>query len=709
MTDPIRLLLIEDNAGDARLLEAHLEDAGFAFELEWRRSLEEGIAAVEGSSFDVLLLDLHLPDSEGLETVERCTAQVGGAIPVVVLTGREDSDTAVRSVRAGAQEFLVKGELTPQLVARTLRLVLARRRERRLRISEEEHRLLFRKNPQPMFIYDPEALRLEAVNDRLLEQYGYTRAEMSGLDLDRLWAEDRSDELERFLARAEGEDGRSGPWHHRRSDGSTLLVETVSESVTWEGRERRLVAAADVTERKQLEERLRHQAFHDSLTGLPNRSLFRRRLEKDLARARRHGGRLGLLLVDLNRFKGINDSLGHAAGDRVLKEIGRRLSSNVRREDTASRPGHDLPSRLGGDEFAILFPDLGGAEDLSAAAERISHLLHKPFHVAGKELELEFTIGGALFGIDDSAHAVDVDDPDDLLRMADQALYRAKEAPGFGFEVFSETDRESTGKGTGLLEREQDLRRGLDADEFEAHYQPIVEVESGRVRALEALARWNHPERGIVRPGEFIHLAEEMGLIRELGEKLLSSVFREMAEVEKQGGGERIPPITLNVSAHQFEDSTFAETLASRAKEHGVDLARVRLEVTESTLMEAADGIQEARALGVGVLVDDFGTGYSSFRYIRDLEVDGIKIDLSFIQGLRGDEENAAIVETMILLGRKLGLPVVAEGVETEDQRYRLIDLGCEFAQGYLFARPAPYQEAMDRLCEVDPPAPELL
>lgn len=686
---PLELLLIEDNPGDARLVRTYLEDSDVRFDLHWCSSLGEGLNALEDGGFAAVFLDLNLPDSEGVDTVKRSVDAADGGTAVIVLTGLEDTDVAVQAVQAGADEYLVKGDLDPQSVGRTLRLVLERRRAQQLQTSEEEHRLLFQDNPQPMFIFDPDTVEVVAANEAMCRLYGYSEERITNLSTVDLWTKaDSPDTRYEVLQLVDGA-REDGPLRHQSHDGTDLLVQTTAASVRWDGEERRLVSVQDVTEQVELEERLRYQALHDGLTELPNRTMFRKRLDQELSRARRHELLFGLLLIDLNRFKEVNDTFGHTAGDRVLAEIGRRLTRNLRREDSTARMATDLPARLGGDEFAVLMSDLDEPEDLRAGADRLLQLLEQPYSVAEQEMELTFTVGALLFGTGDAPEVVDVDQADDLLRLADLALYGGKEETGSTVSVFT-SDQE--GSYPHLLEREQRLRDAIEAEEFEVYVQPIVHLETDEVWGIESLARWSSSDRGMVPPGEFIPLAEEIGVIAELGEQLRSATLR---HTERWTRAVASPScmVTLNVSAQEMDDSDCVQRMKQQVRSHGVDPGRVALEVTESTLLHNESAVRDLRDAGFLILVDDFGTGFASFSYLRDLAVDGLKIDTSFVHQLGKTEHTGAVLETIIELTEKLDVLAIAEGIETEGQLARLMEFECGLGQGFLFAHPAPADE----------------
>ena len=439
----------------------------------------------------------------------------------------------------------------------------------------------------------------------------------------------------------------------------------------------------DITARKGLEERLAHQAFHDPLTGLPNRALFLDRLEHALTRAARHDEAIAVLFLDLDRFKVINDSLGHEVGDQLLIAAAARLQGCLRAEDTVAR--------LGGDEFTILLETLDDSRDAVRVAQRITEALQAPVTIGEQELFVTTSIGIAL---SNGRHT----SPSALLRDADTAMYRAKQAGKARCEVFDPS------MNTAAVERlalETDLRRALERGEFELHYQPKVELATGRLAGLEALVRWRHPQRGLVSPAQFIPLAEETGLIVPLGRWVLAEACRQVRVW--QAGVPTAPPLTLsvNLSAREFLQPDLVDEVARVLRDSRLAPGSLKLEITESVLMAEplfSNGtLQALKRLGVQLVVDDFGTGYSSLGYLKGLPVDMLKIDRTFVAGLGQDAGDTAIVEAVITLARTLGLTVTAEGVERVEQLMQLRDLGCQLGQGYYFARPLP-SAAVDAL-----------
>ncbi len=444
-----------------------------------------------------------------------------------------------------------------------------------------------------------------------------------------------------------------------------------------------------VVERIRAQEQIAHQATHDILTGLPNRLLFLDRLEFALARAERHGSFAALLFVDLDRFKDVNDTLGHGAGDQLLRMVSARLQAVLRATDRVARFGDEefTLARFGGDEFVVLCEELASENAAVRVAERVQESLLVPFLLDGNEHVVTASIGIVLAsGADRDAEA--------LLRDADIAMYRAKERGQGNWEIFDEELR------TRALERvatERALRRALDGGELRLHYQPVVALNGGRMQSVEALVRWQHPERGLVLPGEFIPIAEESALILQIGAWTLREACEQAVRWRARFGDDAPLPVSVNVSARQLAQRELPEIVRQTLADTELCAADLAIELTETALIEdssvPAASLRALKALGVKILLDDFGTGYSSLSHLQRFPIDALKIDRSFVMHLGSGAGNRAIVRAIVAMASALGLEVVAEGVETVEQAAEAMSLGCGCAQGYYFARPAPPAE----------------
>jgi diguanylate cyclase (GGDEF)-like protein len=438
---------------------------------------------------------------------------------------------------------------------------------------------------------------------------------------------------------------------------------------------------------ERIEQQLRHDALHDRLTGLPNRAFFVERVRIAVERARRNPDEcFGVLFLDLDNFKAINDSFGHVAGDEMLLETSRRFTGCLR--------SLDMLARLGGDEFALLLENIREPSDAARVAERLQASLQAPIRIGEDEAYASVSLGIAVFS--------DADDhPQHLLRSADLALYRAKEQGRARFQVFDPRMHEEAVR---RLRLETDLRRALERDQFRLHYQPVVSLDSGRIVAVEALLRWEHPERGLVPPGDFIHVAEETGLITEISRWVLEQACRQCQMWRREHGDDAPESVWVNLSIRQLIEGGLVRQVADVLQALRFEPKRLTLEVTENLLVEhvetARRTLSELHELGVRVFMDDFGSGSSSLGYLDRLAIDGIKIDRSFIAHLDAGERPLKLVRTIVALVRGLGFTPIAEGVETEDQLRLLRDMGCEFAQGFHFSKAVP-PEGIAKLLKV--------
>jgi diguanylate cyclase (GGDEF)-like protein len=446
-----------------------------------------------------------------------------------------------------------------------------------------------------------------------------------------------------------------------------------------------LLHLRDTAERAQAQERLTYLANFDRLTGLPNRALFRDRLAQAMARARRSGRPMALLVIDLDRFKIVNDSLGHDVGDRLLQHVTRKLSACLREVDSVARAVDDFSttlSRLGGDEFTVIAEGVQAAEDAASIARRLLDALATPFHAGGEEIVISGSIGISLYPTDDV-------DLDGLLRHTDMAMYRSKSLGRGMYSFFSDDLNAAV---SARLSLEGHLRRAVEREEFTLHYQPKADLGTGRVTGVEALLRWHRPGHGLVPPDRFISVLEDTGLILPVGAWVIRTACRQLADWDRQG----LPPLRMavNLSARQFRHLYLASLVADSLRENAIEPRRLEIELTESLLMEDTEGtrslLEGFSRMGVRLAIDDFGTGHSSLSYLRRFKVDTLKIDRSFVQTLPDSREDTAIASAVIALGRSMGMNVVAEGVETQDQADLLGELGCNEIQGYLLGRPMP-------------------
>jgi diguanylate cyclase (GGDEF)-like protein/PAS domain S-box-containing protein len=551
--------------------------------------------------------------------------------------------------------------------------------EKALREAEERFHSAFENAPIGMSLVDLDG-RFIQVNRAFSDITGYDGAELLGKSSQSIThSEDLESDLQHLRRMVAGEiDHYQIETRFLHSAGHPVWTRVSRSLVHGHGGEPlHLVSQVeDITQRKQSDLMLTHMALHDSLTGLPNRTLALDRLSLALARTERHPFSVAVLFLDLDRFKVINDSLGHNLGDQLLVAVAARLREAVRPSDTVAR--------IGGDEFVVVCEDITGVEDAARIAERIADALARPFDLSAEEVFLATSVGIAL-------SSGPADTPENLLRDADAAMYRAKEGGRNRYEVFDSSMRV---RAVERLDMERALRRALERSEFRLFYQPVVEISTETVVGVEALLRWDHPERGLLRPAEFISLAEETGLILPIGKWALQEACRQ-EQIWREGNPDRAPlTIAVNLSARQLAQPDVAEMVAGVLASTATDPAHVWLEITESILTGDTEAtvaaLRALKALGVRLSVDDFGTGYSSLLYLKNFPVDTLKVDQSFVSGLGRDSEDSAIVAGVVGLAQTLGLTAIAEGVETEGQLSALRSLGCDLAQGYLFGRPEP-------------------
>jgi len=538
-----------------------------------------------------------------------------------------------------------------------------------LKRRDASFRLLFDDNPMPMWVFDTETKRFLSVNDAAVQHYGYSRATFLRMSLPEIWPHDEWDSHSVALEQLGDTYHSTRNWRHLRADGAEIEVLTFGRRVTFEGRDGYLVAVVDITERRKAEARIAHMAHHDGLTNLPNREYFRERLKQTLDQA--GGKRVGVLCIDLDLFKTVNDSFGHPVGDRLLKQVAERLATAIR--------GANLAARLGGDEFAAILAADVSPNEASACASLLIEMLSAPYDIEGRELVIGASVGIALSPGDGATS-------EELMRNADMALYRAK-SDGGGVHHFFEKEMDLQAQKR--RDMELDLRRAFANGEFELHYQPLVSIASDRISGFESLLRWRHPDKGMISPAEFIPVAEDIGLITQLGEWVLREACSEAV---------KWPPdirVAVNLSPAQFRSRNLVQVVISALAQSGLSPKRLELEITESIFLAETDAnlatLHQLRELGIGISMDDFGTGYSSLSYLRSFPFDKIKIDRSFVKDLAERPDCVAIVRAISGLGRSLNITTTAEGVETEDQLDWLRAEGCNEVQGFLFsaARPA--------------------
>jgi diguanylate cyclase (GGDEF)-like protein/PAS domain S-box-containing protein len=592
-----------------------------------------------------------------------CASEVIERLLRVVSSGEGDQfeiDSDDRSLKLGATAF-------GDILALTVSDVTALKRR------EASFRLLFDNNPMPMWVFDANTTRFLGVNDAAVQHYGYSREAFLAMTLQDIWPEDERTSHEEALVNIGDAYQSSRNWRHIKADGNEIHVLTFGRRVAFDGRDGYLVAVVDITERRKAEARIAYMAHHDGLTDLPNREFYQERLRQALAEPQAGNKRVAVLCVDLDLFKNVNDSFGHPMGDRLLRLVADRLRSELR--------GNHVAARLAGDEFALILTSEVSPNEVSDFSTRLINVLSASYDIDGIEVVIGASVGIALSPSDGTTS-------EELMRNADMALYRAK-SDGGGVHRFFE--REMDRLAQKRRDMEVDLRRAFANGEFELHYQPLVDIGADRISGFESLLRWQHPDKGMISPADFIPIAEDIGLIVPLGEWVLREACTEATEWPDD------VKVAVNLSAVQFRSRNLVQAVISALAHSGLSPLRLELEITESVFLAETEAnlaiLHQLRELGVSISMDDFGTGYSSLSYLRSFPFDKIKIDRSFVKDLAERPDCVAIVRAISGLGRSLKITTTAEGVETVDQLDWLRNEGCNEVQGFLFSAAKPASE----------------
>jgi diguanylate cyclase (GGDEF)-like protein/PAS domain S-box-containing protein len=704
---PIRrnqhILIVDDTPANLRLLVDALEQRGFEVAVAL-----DGHEALERAEFlqpALILLDVMMPVMDGYEAARRLKKMPATSdIPIIFMSALAEVEDKLVGFAAGGVDYVTKPFDINEVVARVgshLALSAAQRElqqvnerlqqeimahkqvERAYLESEQRYRTLVDMLPMAILVHAHDVVVF--ANAAALRLLGARNdSGIAGVStLARVHRDGHAD-LQRRLQQA-GEEGGEMPTHALqllRMDGSTVEVEARGAQIRYGHDSAVMLVLRDTTEQREHEAALQHQATHDLLTGLPNRTLLMDRLHHAMARARRGRERLGLMFIDLDKFKYINDTLGHSAGDELLCAVAVRLGECVRQRDTVAR--------LGGDEFILLIDGIGDEATLATVAQRVVHMLAAPISLSGQTHSITCSIGISIFPQDGGQS-------EELLQRADIAMYRAKETGRNNYQFFTPQMQSRIDDHVRL---EKLLQRALQNREFRMHYQPQLCLQSGRVLGLEALIRWQSPEFGLLGPGRFIPFAEESELIFAIGAWALDEVCRQIAAWRTDGVP--VVPVALNVSGAQLERPGLAEQVRQAVQSYDIDPRMLVLELTESVSMRDPESsirwMRELKEIGVGLAIDDFGTGYSNLSYLKRFPVDKLKIDQTFVRGLTRDPQDFAITTAVIRMARSLGLRAVAEGVESEGQMRLLSAESCDEMQGFYFRRPMPADEVAQLL-----------
>jgi diguanylate cyclase (GGDEF)-like protein/PAS domain S-box-containing protein len=673
-----RLLIVDDNELNRDMLARRLARKGYVIELA--DSGKELLERVQRDAVDLVLLDIEMPEVSGLDALKTLRKHYSPAeLPIIMVTAKSQSDDIVAALDLGANDYLTKPIDFPVAVAR-IGIQLSHKQAREaLKESEERYALAARGSNDGLWDWNLSA-NVVHFSPRWKAMLGCEEGEIG--DRPEEWF-DRIHDADRERVKEEIAAHQKGLTAHFESEHRVLHKEggfrwMLSRGVAVHDASGKVVRMAgsqtDITEGK----------VSDPLTGLPNRLLFIDRVGRLVKRTKRHKDQLfAVLFMDLDGFKMINDSMGHLIGDQLLVGVANRLEKCLRATDTLARIGETFTvARLGGDEFTVLLDHIKDPSDAKRAADRMMKALALPFILGGKEVFTSVSIGIALSN-------PSYEQPEDILRDADTAMYRAKSLGKARYEVFDADMRASV---MARLQLETDLRHALERGEFRNFYQPIVKLVSAEIVGFEALLRWQHPTRGLLGPEEFIPVAEETGLIRELGWWNLREACRQISEWRAALDAHSHLTISVNLSAKQFLQPSLVSDISKLLQELALPPEALKLEITESTVMAdpaaAVEMLQQIKSLGIRLAIDDFGTGYSSLSYLHRFPLDTLKIDRSFISGMGEDGEGMEIARTILPMANNLRLDVVAEGVETIQQVAMLKKLHCKYAQGFYFSRP---------------------
>jgi len=687
---PERLLLVEDDVSFANSLRQLLAGAGYVSDLAHTGAA--GLEVLADGRHGLLIVDLSLPDMSGHDLI-RAVRERELDVAVIVVSGDREIDAAILALRLGALDFVRKPAEPAILLHAVARALAQRRLERehdrfqtRIAHSERLHRFLVDRSPDIIFILNRSG-RISYINERLRDLLGFDEKAVLTRHFSQLVHEhDRERARYAFSARKLTETARhnsielrllsqtdaTGFRHFEIDLAAVGLPE--EESATTSRDDYFYGVARDISARREVEELAAFQANHDAMTGLPNRNLFRDHLGLALIQARRNGERLAVLFLNLDRFKNVNDLFGHARADELLRQVGERIQRCLR--------GGDTLARFVGDEFLLLNTAIQSEQEVLAIVQRINRELAVPFKVTGRNVHLSVSAGIALF----PEHG---DDADALIRHANIALYHGRLSGSHGHTFFMP---EMGATKDQRLHLQSDLQHALERDEFELYYQPQVGLADGRIKGVEALIRWNHPSRGLLPPGEFLPIAEEADLIGDLGEW----VTRQACATLKRWNSLGIAPprVAINISPQHLDEPDFVDRFIALLTEHQVSPRQIEIELTENLFIRdpnaVAQKLETLAAHGIAIAIDDFGTQYSSLSYLQRFPIHTLKIDKSFVWEIDREYRQHAIVKAIISIAHGLGLNLIAEGVETDEQLRFLANHGCDEIQGYIVSKPLP-------------------
>lgn len=685
------ILIVDDELANRRLLEALLRPEGYL--TVSADDGEKALAAVARSPPDLILLDAMMPGINGYEVAKKLKSDPASSnIPIIMVTAQSDRSARLAGLDSGAEEFLTKPVDRAELWLRVRNLLrlkaytdflqnhsLILEQEVQARTVElQRFRTAMDASADAIFLVSRSTQRFVEVNATACSMFGYSRDELLAIGPVQLGAGPAEQLEAAYDALIAGRNTQHVPDLELRTRNGLPVQVELHRHAQLVGSEWIFVdVLRDLTDRKQAQTRLDRLAHYDALTGLPNRKLFFKTLQTALAQAANRGWRVALLSIDLDHFKNVNDVLGQESGDELLLQIGNRLSGCVHLRDTIGR--------LGGDEFALIHLMVEGHQEAARVVNQLRDVLRAPFYINGRELTMTASIGIAMYP-DDSEDAVDGSDPASLLRCADAAMNRAKLAGRDGFSFYT---AQMNAEVSARMELETALIRAIDSDEFVLHYQPKVQIEGGHVVGVEALLRWERPGHGLVQPSVFIPVLEQTGLIVRVGSWVIATAARQIGLWLRSTVGP--VQVSVNVASRQFSHGDPEGDVIKALGDNDFPAELLELELTESALMENTSRtiacLRNLKQLGVQISIDDFGTGYSSLAYLSSFPIDKLKIDIAFIRDITHNPGHATIALAIIQLAKSLGLKVIAEGVETEEQLAYLRLHGCDQVQGFYFSR----------------------
>lgn len=693
------VLIVDDEPGQLDSLTQLMSVSGY--EVGTATTGNEAIEALSREAYDTILLDLHMPDGDGFDVIDHVVSN-GVHAKVIVVSGNADFESTRNALKKGAYDFLKKPYVPDELLATVNNATNKRQLEianeviqQKLEESEHLHRFIVDHSPDIVFMLDTEG-NFTFLNDTVYQALGFEKKELIGQHYTKVVSPPSKDQAKYVFTERRAGHRKSrnvelklkcrDDSEYRYFDTTSMSVDLGTSSVHGTPPIQGTYGVArDVTEKKQAQEIINYQAYHDMLTRLPNRALMEDRLSLSITHAIRNKQKLAFMFLDLDRFKWVNDTLGHTTGDRLLQSVAQRLEGCLRRGDTLAR--------FAGDEFALILPNVNHEDDAVIIAEKIISELKEPFSIDDHDLYVTSSIGIAMYP--EAGTTLDT-----LIASADLAMYAVKERGKNGYQFFDTSMNEAS---NARLTIERELRKALTTDDIKVCYQPQVDAETEKLVGFEALIRWEHPVNGLIFPGDFIPIAEETGLILELGRYVLDKACSDVRKWRAEGMKD--VRVSINCSGLQVEQDSFISEITDTLKKYDLPGQCLEVEITENTIMnDMAIVIQKLRqltTLGIKVAIDDFGTGYSSLSYLQQFPINTLKIDKSFVSSIHVSDEGTSIVDAIVAMAKGLKLSLIAEGVETDPQLEYLKNLGCEAIQGYLFGKAEGAErtkEILDRL-----------